>query len=363
MAQAFNLAIQPTLKTKDTKIIAGIAAFVENSDIMQKELEKRALRAAKEVAPERTGGLKKAIEITNSNPLGYTLGVSENITEGVNATQRVDKYKEYRTATYFVSDKGKPKELRERAIPKPSMYTSGTGSKFFEVVKKPEKQYLKEMQAYARKVAAEKKRVAEATAFFNRKRLITKTKVTLFISGESYNPYMDGGSKVRANMQEFGYPYRTKKWGPYKPNPGPPKGAAGLGYLRYGQVLAAKSLTKDYITYDVAVTDAEVVNYEKTIENEMVKAYTIILAKFLRKQKLPLYYKGIDTLKQKAPIPERAKAYGNVTNLNLDIDLAFPRNPYSNLESGRRLANISQSVTGRDFAIGSYFLIEDPLPF
>jgi hypothetical protein len=274
VAQAFNLVIQPTLKTKDTKIIAGIAAFVENSDIMRKELEKRSLRAAKAVAPERMGGLKKAIEISRSTETGYTLGVSESLPEGEDAAPKVK----------FSSD---PDE-RDR----------------------------------------------------------------------DYDPYLDGGSQIRANMQEFGYPYEKRIWGPYQPNPNAPKGDGGLGYLRYGQVLAAKSLTKDYISYGINVTEAEVVNYEKTIEKYMTKAYEVILAKYLRKQKLPLYYRGIDTLKQKAPIPSRAKGYGNVTNLDLSVDLAFPRNPYSYLESGRQLANISKSVTGKEFALGYRFLIK-----
>jgi hypothetical protein len=136
-----------------------------------------------------------------------------------------------------------------------------------------------------------------------------------------------------------------------------------MGYLRLGQVLAVKSLTKDTINYSVKVSEEEVVRYEKTIENEMSKAYSVLLAKFLRNQKLPAYYAGIDKLKKPAPIPERAKAYGNVSNFNLEVPLAFPSNKYSNLQSGRKLANISRSVTGRDFEPGSYFLIEDPLPF
>jgi hypothetical protein len=319
---------------------------------MRKELEKRALRAAKEVAPKRSGGLKKAIKISRSTETGYTLGVSESLTEGERAATKVESITRIRKGSVFSSEKSLPKELRRREITKPSpVFTDSWEAE------------TRRSTAYHIAVAAENKRLSNAWAKYNQSKRVTSRRVVSLIAGEKYNPYVDGGSKVRANMQEFGYPYATKRWGPYKPNPNAPKGTSGLGYLRYGQVLAAKSLTKDSIAYDTPVSPGEVVRYEKTIQDAMIKAFEILLAKYLRKQKLPAYYRGIDKLKQKAPIPERAKAYGNVTSLNLNLDLAFPRNPYSNLESGRKLANISQSVTGREFARGSEFLIEDPLPF
>jgi hypothetical protein len=381
VAQAFNLAIQPTLKTKDTKIIAGIAAFVENSDIMRKELEKRALRAAITVAPERAGGLKKAIEITNSNPLGYTLGVSNNIVSGVAAVRYTEKSKVKGRYSESSPESAFPKSLRPKYITKPDRFSVSPplsvnreyGPFRFNIYrdisiddgvnmfrKKSRKQYEKEMKRYRLALARERRRVQRLRKEYTNK---TKTKTVSFQKSSRYVPYRDGGSKVRANMQEFGYPYKTKYWGPYKPNPKAPKGPEGMGYLRLGQVLAVKSLTKDTINYSVKVSEEEVVRYEKTIENEMSKAYSVLLAKFLRNQKLPAYYAGIDKLKKPAPIPERAKAYGNVSNFNLEVPLAFPSNKYSNLQSGRKLANISRSVTGRDFEPGSYFLIEDPLPF
>jgi hypothetical protein len=377
VAQAFNLVIQPTLKTKDTKIIAGIAAFVENSDIMRKELEKRALRAAQTVAPERAGGLKKAIEITNSNPLGYTLGVSPNIVSGKAAVSYTEKFKIMGRYSEGTAEEKFPKSLRPKYIPKPdpfkqtpplkvtreygpfrySIYrdvAEDDGLDMFE--KKSDEEYAAELERYREAVEKEKERVMELRKKYTNRQ---KTRTVSFQKSSRYVPYRDGGSKVRANMQEFGYPYKTTYWGPYKPNPNAPKGPKGMGYLRLGQVLAAKSLTKDSIDYSINVTEQEVVRYEKTIENEMGKAYSVLLAKFLRNQKLPAYYSGIDRLKKPAPIPERAKAYGNVSNFNLDVSLAFPPNKYSWAITGNKLKGVSSSVNNRPFEEGYSFLIDN----
>lgn len=352
MAQAFNLAIQPTLKTKDTKIIAGIAAFVEQSDIMRKELEKRALRAAQAVAPERAGGLKKAIEITNSNPLGYTLGVSPDIVSGKAALVKTENVTEYKVSRYSSTYK-EPSKFRPKTISLPSRYKDDSDDLFEE--KSPE-QYEKDMEAYREAVKAEQKR---ANRERNRRRPVKSTRIVNLQKGTKYSSYRDGGSKVRANMQEFGYPYKTGRWGPYNPNPNAPKGPRGMGYLRLGQVLAAKSLLKDSIDYSTRVSEQEIVRYEQTVQNEMTKAYTVLLAKFLRNQKLPAYYKGIDRLKQKAPIAERAKAYGNVSNFELDLPLAFPPNKYSWAITGNKLKGVTSSVNNRPFEEGYSFLIDN----
>lgn len=357
MAQAFNLQIQPTLKTKDMKIINGIAAFIENSDIVRYELEKRALRAAKEVAPERSGGLKKAIEVSNSTPTGFTLGVSNNITSGEDAVTRKDTttyYVSYRRVYDITPQKYLPKELRRKSIERPTKYLIRN---FNYSTYKTREQFKAELKAYYKAVREENERI---NALLNKVYKKTKTEEISFKQGVKYNEYRDGGSKVRANMQEFGYPYKTSRWGPYKPNPHPPKGPQGKGYLRLGQVLAAKSLTKDSISYSVNITDQEVIRYEKTVETELIKTYTKLLAKFLRKQKLPAYFKNIDTLKQKAPIPERALAYGNVTNINLDLPLQFPSNDYSFLEDNGKLAGIRYSLRDkRPFEPGFNFLIDE----
>lgn len=353
MAQAFNLQIQPTLKTKDMKIINGIAAFIENTDVVRYELEKRALRAAKAVAPERSGGLKKAIEISNSTPLGYTLGVSDNILSGEAATKKTEVMSGYASKRYV--DEGKlPASMRPRYIPLPSKFSDDDEDDLF-AEKSPE-EYAKDMERYYAAVKAEQERVQNAR---NKVRFIKSTKTTSFMKGKKYREYMDGGGKVRANMQEFGYPYRAGIWGPYKPNPKAPKGPRGLGYLRLGQVLAVKSLLRDYIDYSVNVTPQEVIYYERTIQTELERLYPKFLAKFLRQQKLPPYFKGVDKLKQKAPIPERALAYGNITNFEIDLPLTFPRNPYSLFETGGKLAGIRTSVNERPFQPGFSFLIDD----
>jgi hypothetical protein len=355
MAQAFNLQIQPTLKTKNMGIINGIAQFVENSEIMRYELEKRSLRAAKEVAPERAGGLKKAIEISKSTPNGFTLGVSNSISSGKAAVRTT---KTYTGVLNYSStpEKYRPKFLKRRKIEKPSRYKDDPDD-FFNVLEKSSEEYAKDMDSYNQAVKEEDDRVnALLSKGYLKKYKVTKS----FQRGKNYNPYRDGGGKIRANMQEFGYPYKTTYWGPYKPNPNAKKGPEGKGYLRLGQVLAAKSLTKDSVNYNVNVTDAEVVRYEKTIEAEMVKAYTKLLAKYLRGQKLPAYYKGIDKLKQKAPIPDRALAYGNVTNINIDLPLQFPENPYSWMNLGNKLKGVTTSLNqNRPFEPGFSFLIDE----
>jgi hypothetical protein len=355
MAQAFNLQIQPTLKTKDTKIISGIAQFVENSEIMRYELERRSLRAAKEVAPERAGGLKKAIEISKSTPTGFTLGVSDSISSGKAAVRTTKTFTG--VVNYSATpEKYRPKFLKKRKIEKPTRYKDDPDD-FFNVLEKSSDEYAKEMGAYNKAVKDENNRInALLNQGYLKKYEVTKS----FQKGKRYKEWRDGGSKIRANMQEFGYPYKTKYWGPYKPNPNAKKGPEGKGYLRLGQVLAAKSLRKDSVDYSVNVTDQEVIRYEKTIESEMVKAYTKLLAKYLRGQKLPAYYRGIDKLKQKAPIPERALAYGNVTNINLDVPLRFPETNYSWMSLGDKLKGVTNSLRGnRPFEPGFSFLIDD----
>lgn len=379
MAQAFNLQIQSKLKTKDMKIIGGIAQFVENSEIMRYELEKRSLRAAKEVAPDRSGGLKKAIEISKSTPNGYTLGVSDNIISGEEATKKTIKYTSTVGVSTYSNEAKIPKRFKPREIKMPSRYLETErlpksllttkmiryGNRFTVdtsedpygmFIEKSPAQYAAELKAYNQAKADELERVAQLR---NTVKIKKGKKTKSFKKGKTYNEYLDGGSKVRANMQEFGYPYKTRIWGPYKPNPKAPKGPKGLGYLRLGQVLAAKSLLKDYVDYSVSVSAQEVIYYEKTIENEMSRAYTKLLAKYLRGQKLPPYYKGIDKIKQKAPIPERALAYGSVTNINIDLPLSFPRNPYTLFETGGKLAGIRNSVNERPFQAGFSFLIDD----
>lgn len=136
-------------------------------------------------------------------------------------------------------------------------------------------------------------------------------------------------SRVKAIVQEFGYPKGVNQLGddnnalhwnpPYKPNPkrkkqyaGMPGGRIkGLGYMRVGTVLAAKSLTTDRPSIFNKPSVNEVRDFKNVVSdmvNRMVTKYTLAFAKG-NKSGLPKY------ITNKVQFPEQALVSKYTSNL------------------------------------------------
>lgn len=156
----------------------------------------------------------------------------------------------------------------------------------------------------------------------------------------------------KAYVQEFGYinPTETSRkiWkAPFKPNPKRKKEYAGkpgnrikgLGYLRVGMVLAAKSLTTDSPTIFSKPPVEQVRNYKnavKTSLNYIVRKYTLAFAKG-NKSGLPRY------VTNRVQFPEESLVSKFTSNLRvekvnlplmLDLSLLGARGRYGSKVKG-----------------------------
>jgi len=159
-----------------------------------------------------------------------------------------------------------------------------------------------------------------------------------------------GGSTVgsiKAIMQEFGYPY-DNWYGPYEPNPNSPKPKfRGLGYLRVGLIVAARSLESNSIDYNlVNVSKQDVKSYERYVSKTLNRVIQNFALRFARGElnKLPKYYSD----KIKAPtqtVASNVSRFGSFKGLRISIPLSVDIGNRS--VDGRQFKGVTTSKSGK----------------
>lgn len=191
-----------------------------------------------------------------------------------------------------------------------------------------------------------------------------KLKDTIYVDSVTESGFTIGAgggsvrSGVKALMQEFGYPY-DNWYGPYDPNPNSPKSRfRGLGYLRVGLIVAARSLDSDRIDYNlVNVSKADVKNYERYVSTTLNRIVQSFALRFARGElnKLPKYY----SRKVKAPtqtVAPNVSRFGSFKGLKVSIPLSVDIGKRS--VTGMQLQGITQSKSGKSqVSPSSNFLI------
>lgn len=172
-----------------------------------------------------------------------------------------------------------------------------------------------------------------------------------------------GRSGVKAVMQEFGYPY-DNWYGPYEPNPRAkyPK-FRGLGYIRVGLIVAARSLMNesinytDDVNYNISVSKSNIKNYERDISRSVNTTIQKFALRFARGdlKKLPKYYSN----KVKIPtetVSQNVSRFGSFRGLQIKIPLSvYIGDRYSN---GLQFKGVTTSKSGLSQVSPSYsFLI------
>lgn len=168
---------------------------------------------------------------------------------------------------------------------------------------------------------------------------------------------------IKATMQEFGYPYRTK-WGPYPPNPKRSRRYAGtktghikgLGYLRIATIYASSSLYSDKIDYFKRYTPADVSNYQAIVEKNLRNTLSRLATGFAtgKLNRLPRWYSS----KVKLPTQTVSKFTSKFGEFNVKINLPVDTYVRNNIINSGALKGVSSSTSGRPFAPRRRFLLD-----
>lgn len=217
-----------------------------------------------------------------------------------------------------------------------------------EIAPKQTRPFVDKRTGNARKVVAGREKIIES----------------IYVNNESTSGFTigaGGGSfrgSIKAVVQEFGYPY-DNWYGPYDPNPNSPQPKfKGLGYLRVGLIVAARSLDSNSIDYNlVNVSKQDVTNYERYVSKTLNRIVQSFALRFARGElnKLPTYYSS----KVKAPtqtVASNVSRFGSFKGLQLSIPLSVDIGTRST--DGKQFKGVTMSKSGKSrVSPSSNFLI------